>query len=142
MTKNILSRVVAGLIAAVALVAGISNVRQVSAAAKLRQDHATVSGIITSKSVGVHGMVEYMFAVGGKEYRARGVGGAEREFGANVTVYYSASDPSLSLLHDPLVWQSPGWPVVVFPLAIFLIGFCMAAGWVKIRPSAPAKIAH
>jgi len=131
MTKNTRNRIVAGVISALALVAGISMIRRESTAAKLRQDHATVSGVITSESVGMHGVVEYMFVVGGREYRGKGVGASEREFGAKATVYYYPGDPSISSLHDPLVWQSPGWPMVAIPFAISLIAFCQAAGWVK-----------
>jgi hypothetical protein len=132
MTKSVLTRIAAGFVAIVALLAAIFSAREFSMKATLRQNHATASGVVTSKKVGEHGAVDYLFSVAGKEYRATGIGGAQREFGAKVVVHYFPEDPSVSSLHDPLVWQSLDWPMIAVPIAIFCMSACIAAGLLKV----------
>ena len=131
MERKLVNRVVGGVICAVAAFIALSSFRQLSDGRKLRAGYATATGVITSRREGMHGVVYYAFKVDGREYRARDVGAARREFGASVEVFYCKRDPSVSSLHDPLVWRPPDWLSVIIPSAVSCLGFCVAAGWIN-----------
>jgi hypothetical protein len=130
MAVKTVSRIGALLVATVALLISVQNIPKVLNAERLREDYVSARGSITSKNVGQHGIVDYAFEVDGRKYDARGVGGEDREYGSNVTVYYFSGDPSLSSLHDPLVWRSPTWRTVFGPLVVGAVAFCVGFGWI------------
>jgi hypothetical protein len=111
------------------------TLRQIVAETKLREDTATTKGIITSRTPGMHGAVDYKFEVGGKVYHGSGGAGPQpREFGAGVELFYCRSDPAISSLALP-VGRMAGldWGRALVPVAIFCFAFSVVMGWIRER---------
>lgn len=130
-----LGRLVGAAVCLFGICVAYYSLHEMALDAKFAEEAVSTKGVIASIRPRMHGVVDYKFNVGTKEYRASGgAGPQDRDFGATVQVFYAKSDPLISSLQPPVpLPASLSWARTLIPVGISGFALCVAMGWFTLR---------